>query len=904
MVMPPSIDPSRDLLFGLLALQNGLINQAQLVAAFQAWTLDKARALADHLIALGHLTGAQQAVIEAMADLHIAKHGDLARSLAAIPAGRSTQESLSQLGDPDIEGTLAHVRSQSTQEDGDTDANRTATYSVGSATSDGLRFRVLRPHARGGLGAVFVALDTELHREVALKQILDSHADDAVSRQRFILEAEVTGGLEHPGIVPVYGLGTYEDGRPYYAMRFIRGDSLKEAIDRFHADKARKSGSGSRSLELRKLLRRSTDVCNAIEYAHSRSVLHRDIKPGNVIVGRHGETLVVDWGLAKVLGKDEGGRMKDEKDPDAEIPASSFILRPSSLPSETLAGSALGTPAYMSPEQAEGDLEHLSPRSDVYSLGATLYYLLTGCPPAEGGDAGEVLRAVKRGEFRAPRERDATIDRALEAVCLKAMANRPEDRYPSARALAEDLDRWMADEPVSAWREPVSRRMRRWMQRNRTTVAAAVVALVVGVIGLAAVTGVQARANSALRNANDATKAALAETKAAKEDTDAALTRAEASARRAQANAETARRETRRADDNAGLINGALGRLVQRVGTDPGLRAAGLTAFREELLRDAVGMYDELARRNPGEGTLGLGEALKNQGLIQYLLGEFSQAIASHLRAESVLAALVPTYASRLALAGTRKQIGVIYAFAGRPAEGLTKTRDAVTVYQALIRERPSDQDARFQLALATVNLGNFARQRDPDSAIAHYREALVLTGALRAESPANPRYTEWEARTTSNLGLMLCATGKIEAGVVAQRQAVALAEQLTDDFQRLDALAMCRNNLAEALEQAKRSTEADTIFRQSLKDYRTLAGRFPNDVDYPWGVAMTLSNLAAIVFQHGRLKEARELIHESGKIFDELRTRLGTNADFQQHQETHTRIRNAIKQSMDSQRP
>src|SRR5262249_25051827 len=192
-----------------------------------------------------------------------------AKSLAAIPAGRSTRESLAALGDPAIEHTLTQLASGS-----EGDADRTASYAVGTATADGQRFRVLRPHARGGLGAVFVALDTELHREVALKQILDQHADDPISRQRFLIEAEITGGLEHPGIVPVYGLGTYGDGRPFYAMRFIRGDSLKEAIDRFHKDEALKSDPGRRSLEWRKLLRPVTRRVQGLREApHPRGAL-------------------------------------------------------------------------------------------------------------------------------------------------------------------------------------------------------------------------------------------------------------------------------------------------------------------------------------------------------------------------------------------------------------------------------------------------------------------------------------------------------------------------------------------------------------------------------------------------------------------------------------------------------
>ncbi len=298
-----------DLLFGLLALQNGLIDQVQLVAAFQAWTRDRSRRLADHLADRGDIEPDDRGAVEVLVSRHVKKHGGTEKSLAAVVTGRATLESLAAVGDPEIERTLSQVGASAGG-----DADRTASFGSGNAAADGQRFRVLRPHARGGLGAVFVALDQELHREVALKQILEKHADDRVSRARFLLEAEITGGLEHPGIVPVYGLGTYADGRPYYAMRFIRGDTLKEAIDRFHADEAIKKDAGRRSLELRKLLRRFTDVCNALEYAHSRGVLHRDIKPGNIVVGKHGETLVVELGAGQGAGPQRAGRQLGRAD--------------------------------------------------------------------------------------------------------------------------------------------------------------------------------------------------------------------------------------------------------------------------------------------------------------------------------------------------------------------------------------------------------------------------------------------------------------------------------------------------------------------------------------------------------------------------------------------------------------
>ena len=404
--MDPRDATNRDLLLGLLALQNGLVDQDKLILAFRAWTRDKSRPIAEILATQGAIDAGERDLLEGLAVKHLRRHGDdPEKSVAALSPGHSIRASLAKIGDADIEATLGHAASGSGATE-NADAERTSNYGAGTAVSDGQRFRVLRPYAQGGLGAVFVALDAELNREVALKQILDLHADDPVSRTRFVLEAEITGGLEHPGIVPVYGLGTYGDGRPYYAMLFVRGDSLKEAIASFHSDETAqgKTTVVGRWSGLRKLLRRFVDVCNAIEYAHTRGVLHRDIKPGNIIVGKHGETLVVDWGLAKPLGEVEPGRASDER---TLIPSSA------SGSAETLPGSAMGTPAYMSPEQAAGDIDRLGPRSDVYSLGATLYCLLTGKPPFEGTDLAAVLRAVSKGDIRPPRQVDPAIDPAL-----------------------------------------------------------------------------------------------------------------------------------------------------------------------------------------------------------------------------------------------------------------------------------------------------------------------------------------------------------------------------------------------------------------------------------------------------------------------------------------------------------
>jgi len=344
-----------------------------------------------------------------------------------------------------------------------------------AATTSPGRFEVLRTHASGGLGRVSVAVDNELRRQVAIKEMHPQLADHPESRARFLLEAEVTGSLEHPGVVPVYSLGNWPDGRPFYAMRLIRGQTLEEAVRQFHETPC---DAGERELRLRKLLRRFIDICNAVEYAHSRGVLHRDLKPANVMLGPYGETLVVDWGLAKPA---------TQGDVAASSTQTFVALQASGNTPATRAGTVIGTPAYMGPEQASGALDRLGPASDVYSLGATLYTVLTNQPPFADENFAVTRSRILKGDFPPPRWVRSDVPRPLEAICLKAMALQPGNRYASAHALAEDVEHWLADAPVRAYREGPIERWSRWSRRHRAWARAVAFSLtLVSVVALVA----------------------------------------------------------------------------------------------------------------------------------------------------------------------------------------------------------------------------------------------------------------------------------------------------------------------------------------------------------------------------------------------------------------------------------
>jgi serine/threonine-protein kinase len=781
--------------------------------------------------------------------------GDPEASLAAVSSLGSVRDDLGRLDDTDLQASLVAAASRSA---GPGKEEATANDTPSSRRAGG-RFRILRFHREGGLGRVYVARDEELGREVALKEIHPDKADAADLRGRFVLEAEINGGLEHPGIVPVYSLGTYEDGRPFYAMRFVEGDSLKEAIEAYHKEHPQPDPD---AIEFRKLLGRFVDVCEAIAFAHSKGVLHRDLKPHNVMLGRYGETLLIDWGLAKATGR------REPAGPDA---AGKATLVPPSGSGHAPTIGVLGSPPYMSPEQAAGAVDSLGPATDVYGLGAILFALLTGEPPAEGKTTGEILDRVRRGDIRTPRSLNPHIPRALEEICLKAISANPGKRYSAAIALAEDVERWLAGEPVAAWIEPFSTRVRRWGRRHRTLVTTTAVGVVMMLVGTAIVLAEQTRARFELKAKNDQLIVANEE-----------ITKANANLLAAS---ERERARFNLAIDAVKLFHG-------EVTQDLLLKQKQFEGLRTKLIQGAAEFYGKLEEmlrdQTDPSSRASLGQCYYELGELTNAIGSKPAALAVHRKALAVRRALAndlgPDAGTQTEFARSLIAVGTLHWAIGETVQAMSSYKEAVDLIEGIAGTLKSADPTRAVQAMAYQQMGRLLLESShPTEALTSYERALAIQQALASADPRVVQFQRDVASIYVSIGTLFANIGKPKEALTAFESAQKLQQELPGsdpkDTQALNDLARSLDFTATRV----RYTGGDAlpVYLRAREIWQKLMHDNPNIIQFQSNLANTDMYIGMTLQRSGRLTDALQAHQRAIEVYQRLERIDATSAEF-----------------------
>jgi serine/threonine-protein kinase len=629
-------------------------------------------------------------------------------------------------------------------------------------------------------------------------------------------------------------------------------------------------------IEFRQLLGRFLDVCDALDYAHSRGVLHRDLKPANIMLGRYGETLVVDWGLAKVIGKVDVLPAADDGDLEPDLAGGTGARS-----GETEPGTTIGTPAYMSPEQARGALDELGPASDVYSLGATLYELLTGQVAFPVEKVRAVLDKVVKGEFPPPRAVLRSVPAPLEAICLKAMAGAPEDRYESVRALARDLEHWLADEPVTAYPERRLERLGRWLRQHRTWTYAAVAAMaalsVAATVGVVVVEGARRR-EAAVRkeaetnftmaqNAVDDYLTSVSENTLLKEQ-DSVDLRSLRQQLLVKGLQYYQRFVAQRSEDprlRQELAN-AYSRVAE-VTRDIGTRRQALEAFRS-----ARSIWEQLVAADPSapEPQAQLAFCLLAIGRLQADSDESQPAMDSLERARVILEPLVgrfPTVASYQAgLAECYTAIGMIRGRLGSPERGLDMLERAKAIQERLIRQYTGRAEYERKLAEIINALGiTYFRRLDYPKALQSYQQVRDICQSLVdrvTDGPKPIRLLDLLAISYYNIGTIQHQEGHLEAALrsfessLRYRTALVEAHPSVTDYQEflgknLGEIAFYQHTAHQdpkAFASIRRSIDVLTKLVREQPDqprYRSDLGRSHNILGYLFDAAR--ENQAAI---------------------------------------------------------
>ena len=887
----------QELLYTVLAMQLGLISldDAQQALTSSATESGSEPNVREALLASQRLTPVQDELVAKLTDAYLAlNHGDVERSLVLLEQTPAGQQILgrpsSKHDEPTVHfdgGSKTTPRSSSTPID----------VSV-SATTAGERFLPLKLHAAGGLGEVLIARDMQLRRDVALKQLQDQFADDPSKRQRFILEGEVTGALEHPGIVPVHALGADAQGRPFYAMRFIRGETLRRAASLWHAPDSQAKTSLRDSISYRRLLSRFVGVCQAIEYAHSRGVVHRDIKPANIMLGKFGETYVVDWGMALLL---------DSAPEEASRQGSEEMLYSGSLQgsSDTQFGSILGTPAYMSPEQAAGNSHLVGPASDVYSLGATLYYLLTGKAPFDVANENplSLIRKVAAGEFPAPRQVNSSTPRELDAVCLKAMRRLPQDRYASPLALATDIERWMADEPVSACAETRLERAARWSRKHRNWVVAGGLSLalvaVVSTIATLAVNRARER-QAALAQANRLLAAEEAEARQladdrflrARETVDTWLTGYSEALQSVPApgvQAVRSRMLELAADEYETFVDFAAqddalrleqGRTLIRLGSI--YRALGRTDESRAKL-DAARETLESLSVSPDVAEAALISASLADGLAAQLAGDrgdVDQADAQFTKGAARLESLLKTHPASPALLSASLTLatnrGGLLAQAGDFAAAEQAFDGARQIGAKLLRVAPNELGHSEAMAVAEIGAGQvkLVNGNAQEAADAFEASARLFQAALEIRG-TNDQLRQLLVTAHLHLAAAKRRLGDVAGERAAYASAIQLATTLADAQPEIPAyqvsLAMAQTDLGQLEVEQFNASASEAGLRAATARLLQTVQRYPHIAEYQETLAASLDNLAQSLLALGRFDESIACTDEACRLLREL---------------------------------
>jgi serine/threonine protein kinase/Tfp pilus assembly protein PilF len=765
-------------------------------------------------------------------------------------------------------------------------------------------FRLLREVGRGGMGVVYEAEQVSLGRRVALKVLPYAGALDAKQLQRFQNEAKAAASLKHDHIVQVHAIGC-ERGVHYYAMEYVEGQTLAQLIqarpagaDRPAAagDATRDYAPGSEAAPTAPVALLSTrhsgpqgkefyrtaaaliaQSADALEHAHSLGIVHRDIKPGNLLVDGSGKLWVADFGLAR-FGPDVG---------------------------LTMSGDLLGTLRYMAPEQALSHHGLVDHRADVYALGATLYELLTGKPAVDASERAEILRKIAFEEPTRPRKLDKAIPVELETITLKCLAKNPAERYATAGELADDLRRWLGDQTIKAKPPTLRQRATKWARRHVAAVWAVAAVSVVASAAFALSTWLiwekEGSVRTALESETRQRRRAQANLQIARDAIEQMLT---------QLSEKHLARVPQMEVVRARVLQEALEfhqRLLQEQGDDPALRAQAAFAHTdvgriqaelgrqdnaEASYRHSIRTFEDLAATETDEPEYryGLELALRGLGSVLDKSGRGAEAEPHYRRALELGEKLVADFPGvrhyQVALAWTCNSLGMQLNDANRFAEAARYYGRAVALGEQLLKEDPKRAANHEELACALSNLaGALANSGQRSEAEAPYKKALATQKMVVARSAYPFQNRPLLAHILYELGtLFLEADRPAEAEKMFQ-EALPVAEKVVADFPDApddrDRLARLHNARGNLLRQQGRQADADEAYRRALAIQEKLADDFPLRPEYRRTLARTLNNRGHLLWNLDRIADAERPFRQAVAAAEQVAKAFPNNRDY-----------------------